>query len=150
MVVPVKVNSLEAYALLDTGSTMLSIMHNFTQVAKLRVLQLKNPVPLQLRMIGSCSMINFRTWACLELGPIIKNDAYMNVVNLNQYDMVLGMPFMHKHSLVLDFRHNILSAQNTMITMIITGQEDLMLTKQQVIYICPSTMVVKQAAPVAH
>jgi predicted aspartyl protease len=49
----VKVNGIEAYALLDTGSTTMSITHDFAHVAKLSMIQLENPVPLQLGTIGS-------------------------------------------------------------------------------------------------
>ena len=100
----VRVNGLEAYVLLDSGSMTISIMHDFAQVVKLKVMQLENPVPLQLGTVGSCSMINFGTWAHLELGTIIENDAYLDVVNIDQYDMIIGILFMHKHGLVLDFK----------------------------------------------
>ena len=49
----VKVNGLEAYALLDSGSTTISITNNFARVAKLSILQLENSVMLQLGTIGS-------------------------------------------------------------------------------------------------
>lgn len=107
MVTLVNTNGLEAYILMGTGSTTLSITHNFTQVAKLRVSQLENPVPLQLGMIGSWLMINFSTQACLELGPIIEDNVYLDVVNLDHYDMVIGTPFICKHSLMLDFKCNV-------------------------------------------
>ena len=100
----VKVNGLEAYVLLDSGSTTMSITHDFARVAKLKVTQLENPVPLQLGMIGSRSMINFGTRAHLELSTITENDAYLDVVNIDRYDMIIGTPFMHKHRLVLDFK----------------------------------------------
>ena len=64
----VKVNSLEAYALLDTGSTAILISHDFARVAKLKVFQLENPIPLQPGMVGSRSMINFGARSCVELG----------------------------------------------------------------------------------
>ena len=79
----VKVNSLKAYALLDSRSMTMLITHNFAQVAKLKVMQLESPVPLQLGMVGSHSMINFGTWAHLELGTIAENDVYLDVVNIN-------------------------------------------------------------------
>ncbi len=60
MVVLVWVNGLDVYTLLDTGSTTMSIMHDFARVAKLTVFQLENLVALQLRTVGSRSMINFR------------------------------------------------------------------------------------------
>ena len=57
----VKVNGLEAYMLLDSGSMTILIMHDFAQVVKLKVMQLENLVPLQLGMVGSCFMINVRS-----------------------------------------------------------------------------------------
>jgi len=79
----VKVNSLEAYALLDTGSMTVLVTYNFAQVAKLKVMQLENPVPLQLGMVGSRSMINFGVWTQLELGLARGDDAYLDVVNID-------------------------------------------------------------------
>jgi hypothetical protein len=55
----VKVNGLETYALLDSGSTTISITHDFTCVAKLNVIQLENPITLELGTVGSQSIINF-------------------------------------------------------------------------------------------
>jgi hypothetical protein len=150
MAVLLKVNGLEAYALLDTGSTTLSVTHDFARVAKLRVLQLENPVPLQLGTIGSRSMINYGTRARLELGPVIENDVYLDVVNLDRYDVILGTPFMRKHGLVLDFSRNALSAQGATITMITTGQEDLMLAKRRVIRVRATTTTVERPARANH
>ena len=79
----VKVNGLEAYALLDSGSTTMSITNDFARVAKLSVLQLENPVTLQLGTIGSRSMINYGTKAQIELGPIKEDDAYLDIVNID-------------------------------------------------------------------
>ena len=97
---------------------------------KLKVTQLENPVPLQLGTVGSHSMINFGTRARLELGTITENDAYLDVVNIDRYDMIIGTPFMRKHGLVLDFKRNILSIQDNIVGTLTMGQEDLMLAKQ--------------------
>jgi hypothetical protein len=75
-------------------------------------------------------MINFGTWACLELRPITENDAYLDVINIDRYNMIIGTPFMCKHSLMLDFKQNVLSIQDKVIITLTTGQEDLMLAKQ--------------------
>ncbi|KAH9964921.1 hypothetical protein BC827DRAFT_1126951 [Russula dissimulans] len=53
MVVHVKVNSLDTYALLNSGCTTVSVTHDFAHVAKLKVTQLENPVTLQLGTVGS-------------------------------------------------------------------------------------------------
>ena len=134
-----KVNGLEAYALLDTGSTTVSVMHNFVWVAKLKVMQLDNPVPLQLGMVGSHSMINFGAQTQLELGPARDDDAYMDVVNIDRYDMIIGMPFMHKHGLVLDFDKDIVSMQGEVVPTLTSGQEDLILAKKQASQVCAPT-----------
>ena len=75
-------------------------------------------------------MINFGTRARLELGTITENDAYLDVVNIDRYDMIIGTPFMRKHGLVLDFKRNILSIQDNIVSTLTMGQEDLMLAKQ--------------------
>ncbi len=127
----IKVNGLEAYALLDSGSTTVSITHDFARVAKLKVTQLDNPVPLQLGTVGSRSMINFGTKTSLELGPVVEDDAYLDVVNIDRYDMIIGTPFMRKHGLVLDFCKDTLSVQGKPIPTLTSGQEDLMLAKKR-------------------
>ncbi|KAI0281506.1 hypothetical protein BC826DRAFT_875195, partial [Russula brevipes] len=70
MAVHVKVNGLDAYTLLDTGCTTVSITPDFARVAKLRVMQLENPVKLQLGTVGSRSVINFGAVSRIELGSI--------------------------------------------------------------------------------
>jgi hypothetical protein len=132
----VKVNGIEAYALLDTGSTTVSITHDFAHVAKLSVIQLENPVPLQLGTVGSRSIINYGARTRLELGPVSEDDAYLDIVNIDRYDMIIGTPFMRKHGLVLDFKLNALSIQGEHIPTLTSGQEDLMLTKKQALRAC--------------
>lgn len=126
----VKVNGLEAYALIDTGSTTASVTHDFARVAKLKVMQLENPVTLQLGTVGSRSMINFGARTRLELGPVREDDAYLDVINIDRYDMIIGTPFMRKHGFVLDFNTNSLRIRGEIVPTLTTGQEDLMLKKR--------------------
>jgi hypothetical protein len=127
----VKVNGLEAYTLLDTGSTTVSVTHDFARVAKLDVMQLENPVTLQLGTVGSRSMINFGARTRIEIGPIAEDDAYVDVVNIDRYDMIIGTPFMRKHGLVLDFARDTLSIRGHEVHTLTSGQEDLMLAKKR-------------------
>ena len=132
MVALVKINGLEAYALLDTGSTTISITHDFARVvAKLKIEQLENPVPLQLGTVGSHSMINFGARTQLKLGPVHEDNIYIDVVNIDRYDMIIGTPFMRQHGLVLDFETNALSIRGEPIPILTSGQEDLMLAKKR-------------------
>jgi Aspartyl protease/Zinc knuckle len=127
----IKVNGLEAYALLDSGSTTVSVTHDFARVAKLDVTQLENPIALQLGTVGSRSVINFGAKASLTLGPIRDDDAYLDVVNIDRYDMIIGTPFMRKHELVMDFGHNTLSYHDQIVPTLSAGQEDLMISRKR-------------------
>jgi len=131
MAVLVQVNSLDAYSLLDTGSMTMSITHDFARVAKLTVFQLENPVALQLGTVGSRSMINFGTRTRVQLGPIKEDDAYLDIVNIDRYDIIISTPFMCKHGFILDFGQNAISVCGQNILPMSSGQEDLMLEKRR-------------------
>ena len=71
-------------------------------------------------------MINYGVKTRLELGPIKDNDAYMDVVNIDRYDMIIGTPFMRKHGMILDFKTNTLSIQGMHVTTLgIDATEDV-------------------------
>jgi hypothetical protein len=127
----IKVNGLEAYALLDSGSTTMSVTHDFARVAKLDIMQLENPITLQLGTVGSRSMINFGSKASLELGAIKDDDAYLDVVNIDCYDMIIGTLFMRKHGLILDFANDTLSHRGRPVSTLSAGQEDLMVSRKR-------------------
>jgi hypothetical protein len=127
----VRLNGLDAYALLDSGSTTVSVTHDFARVAKLNVFQLENPIALQLGTVGSRSMINFGTKARVELGPIAVDDVYLDVVNIDRYDMIIGTPFMRTHAFVLDFGQNTINVRGHIIPPLSSGQEDLMIEKRR-------------------
>jgi hypothetical protein len=112
------------------GSMTTLVTHDFVQVANLKVVQLENPVTLQLRMVGSHSMINFGARTYLELGPVREDNAYLDIINIDQYNMIISTPFMRKHGLVLDFNTNSLRIWGEIVPTLTTGQEDLMLKKQ--------------------
>jgi Retroviral aspartyl protease len=107
----IKVNGLEAYTLPDSGSTIVSITHNFACVAKLNIMQLENPIALQLGMVGSQSVINFGSRTLLELRLIKDDNIYLDMVNIDCYNMIIGTLFIWKHRLMLDFSQNKLHHQ---------------------------------------
>ena len=127
----IKVNNIQAYALLDSGSTAVSITHNFVRVAKLKLVPLAMPVTLQLGTVGSRAMINYSSLARVEFGLIIQ-DVYMDIINIDWYNMIISTLFMREHELVLDFAKNSLLVKGQVILLLIIGQEDLMLAKKQV------------------
>jgi len=49
--------------------------------------------------------------------------------------MIIGTPFMQKHKLVLNFDHDTLSIRGIQLTMMTSGQEDLMLAKKRALQV---------------
>jgi len=93
-------------------------------------MQLENPVTLQLGTVGSQSMINFGAWTRLKLGTIKEDNTYIDIVNLDRYDMIISTPFMRKHGLVLDFDKDLLYVRGKAMETLTAGQEDLLLAKK--------------------
>lgn len=93
-----------ALTLWDSGSTIQGVSHVFTELAKLRVYQLKDAIPLYLGTIGSRSLIKYGTFAETRFGDRLI-ESYWDLVNLDRYDMLIGVPFMLRNGVVLDFEH---------------------------------------------
>lgn len=96
------INGLEAIVLFDSGSTGDSISPEFARVSGVKTFELENPTQLQLGCSGSRSMISHGTQVPLRIGETAV-DVYLDVVNLDRYDVVLGTPFMRRLGVVLDF-----------------------------------------------
>jgi hypothetical protein len=75
-------------------------------------------------------MINYRAQTCIEFSSIIENGTYTNIINIDQYDMIIGIPFMHKHQFILDLGEDTLSMGGHTTPLLTSGQEDLMLAKK--------------------
>ncbi|KAI0045606.1 hypothetical protein FA95DRAFT_1463245, partial [Auriscalpium vulgare] len=98
----VEVNGVKAYALFDTGSTTVSVTPDFARVSRIPLTALDNLVTLQLGCVGSRSKINFGASVRISVGPV--NDLqYVDVVNIDRYDMIVGTPFMYRFGVCLDF-----------------------------------------------
>lgn len=88
------------------------MLPEFVHATKIKPIKLENPVGLQLVLIGSQGRINFRVNAPVEVGPGFRNH-YFDIVNIEKYDVIIGSPYMHKHGLVLDFKHNCVQIGDT-------------------------------------
>ena len=105
MVIHGSVNGLVGTILLDSGSSINAISPAFGGVAGVTAHTLEHPVGLQLGCVGSRSKINFGAQVELAVGNT-RFPVYLDVVNLDHYDMVLGIPFMRTRDVVLDFGRN--------------------------------------------
>ncbi|KAK0479000.1 hypothetical protein EDD18DRAFT_1364444 [Armillaria luteobubalina] len=107
-----QVNGILALTLWDSGSTSMAMSPHFADVSKALVFNLVDPVTLQLGMVGSRSKINFGMIADMELVGLTINE-YINVVNIDRYDLLIGTPFMHQHNVMLDFEQNCIHINGT-------------------------------------
>lgn len=98
----VKINGLEALVLLDTGSTLNAISPDFARMSKAKVFELSNPLVLQLGCVGSRSKSNFGVETQLTIESQT-HDLYFDVVNIDHYDVILGIPFLDLTQAVIDF-----------------------------------------------
>ncbi|KAH9832163.1 uncharacterized protein C8Q71DRAFT_714326 [Rhodofomes roseus] len=99
----VEVNGIKAYTLFDTGCTTDAISPELAYLAKADRVDLKEQINLQLGTKGSRTTINYGALPRIRIGPI-DGVNYMDVVDIDRYDVVLGTTFCNEHNVVLDFR----------------------------------------------
>ena len=99
----VELNGVKGLALLDSGSSIDCVSPDFARVAELQSKPLSKPIGLQLGCVGSRSTINFGTRCDLAIAGK-KENMYLDVVNVDHYDLVLGVPFLQQFGVNLDFK----------------------------------------------
>ena len=102
VVIKVTINGHPARALLDSGSLgdfMLSTLADQLGVERVR---LDLPVSLQLAVQGSRSKVNAVATVQLKYQDIDERRTF-DIINLNNYDLILGTPWMFQHQLCLGF-----------------------------------------------
>ncbi|KAI0069338.1 hypothetical protein K474DRAFT_1559807, partial [Panus rudis PR-1116 ss-1] len=96
----VEINGIKAFTLFDSGSTFDSLSPALAKVAGLEEIELEDPVTLQMAVKGSTSKVNYGTYARCRIGPI-DTKHYFDISNIDHYQCILGMPFMHTHNVML-------------------------------------------------
>ncbi len=102
IVVKIEINGHPVRALLDSGS--LGDFISSTLVDQLSVAKetLTSPLSLQLAVQGSRSKVNSRATVKLKYQDINETRTF-DVINLNNYDVILGTPWMYQHKVCLGF-----------------------------------------------
>jgi hypothetical protein len=98
----IKVAGHRAHVMLDTGCTTDMVSPDFLAVIGQVPFELDHPVGLQMATRGSRTRINYGYRANIQIGQITAQH-YVDVANIDQYDIILGAGFLRKHHAVLDF-----------------------------------------------
>ena len=123
----VEINGMEAFTLFDSGSSTDAMSPDFAQVSDTRIHTLDKPVPLQLGTVGSRASINYGVRTPVEFGDKKEDKYYLDVVNIDRYDAILGAPFMRKFGIRLDFESNSIIVGDTTIRALLPEEEATLL-----------------------
>ena len=123
----VEINGMEAFTLFDSGSSADVISPDFARVSETRIHTLDKPVPLQLGTVGSRASINYGVRTSIEFGSRKEERYYLDVVNIDRYDAILGAPFMRKFGVRLDFESNVIIIGDMMIRALLPEEEATLL-----------------------
>ena len=102
VVITTKINRQPAHALLDSGSLGDFMSSTVADQLKVKKDKLTSPLGLQLAVQGSCSKINSGTKVNLEYQNI-KEERYFDIINLSNYDFILGTPWLYQDQVSLGF-----------------------------------------------
>ena len=102
IVVKVTVNNHPARALLDSGSLGDFMSSTLADQLQVKRITLDSPLALQLAVQGSRSKVNTRASVQLQYQNIDEARTF-DVINLNNYDLILGTPWMHQHQVCIGF-----------------------------------------------
>ena len=98
--VTVRINNKPVRALLDTGSMADFVSTTIVDQLGLTKEVLAKPLPVQLAVHGSRSKINCSVTVDFEYQEINCKRRF-DVVNLDNYDMILGTPFLFQHKVAI-------------------------------------------------
>ena len=101
LVIHVMINGHRARALVDSGSLGDFMSSTLAEQLKLKKKQLTTPLPVQLAVQGSRSKVNFGMAMKFEYQRI-SCDRYFDIINLSNYDLILGTPFLYQHRVTMD------------------------------------------------
>src|SRR6202453_2196281 len=97
-----QIDGVKARVLIDTGCTTDMISLDVLGALDKLLFELSEPVGLQLATKDSKTKINYGYSTHTKLGGFeVKH--YLDVANLDKYDVILGTPFLHKYTVAIVF-----------------------------------------------
>ena len=98
----IKIDGHPARALVDSGSLGDFMSTNLADQLNVKREELEAPLGLQLAVQGSRSKINFRARSRFQYQGI-DEERQFDIINLSNYDLILGTPWMYQHQVCLGF-----------------------------------------------
>ncbi|KAI0072453.1 hypothetical protein K474DRAFT_1726985, partial [Panus rudis PR-1116 ss-1] len=100
VVIVVHINGHPTRALLDSGSLADFMSAKLAHQLGIKTFELVKPLPVHLAVQGSHAKINMGCKASIRYQGISK-DRYFDIVNLLNYDLILGTPFLFQHQITV-------------------------------------------------
>ena len=97
----IDIQGVKAYTLFDTGALLDVMSPEFARIAGVAVQSFSKPVPVQLGAKGSRSTLNggarvdLRVGAAGGSGDRVFKNHYVDIMNIDRYDLILGTPFFY-------------------------------------------------------
>ena len=95
-----KLNGVPVRVLFDSGSLGDFVSTTISDQLKLKPVDLRTPISLHLMVQGSRSKINIGAKAQIEYQEV-NETCYFDVINLSNYNVILGTPFMFQHQVTI-------------------------------------------------
>src|SRR6201999_2512454 len=103
----IDINGVKAFTLFDSGCTLDAVSPDLVKVARLDPIKLDKQLGLQLGTRGSRARINYGVTAPLKY-HMVSAKPYMDVVNIDMYDAVIGCSLMRQLKISLDFDKDVI------------------------------------------
>lgn len=100
----VTIDNKRAYALFDSGSTADIVAPDFARIMQLSTFELTKLVPIRLGCVGSSSSIRSGANATIQIGGRTAKNVYLDIANVDRYDLILGNTFMYDMNIILDIQ----------------------------------------------
>src|SRR5258708_18702517 len=107
----VNIGGVDAFILFDSGAKTDALSPDFVRACHIPLLELPNPLVLQMGTKGSHSCVYYGTNINVIIHRV-KDSHYFDIVNIDRYDTVLGAPWLNMCGLILDFSNHTIQTTN--------------------------------------
>jgi hypothetical protein len=130
MVARIQINGLTAIAMMDSGSTADAISPEFARVSNAKVYALTEQIPIRLGCRGSKSRITYGTDCTVKYGTVDEK-YYLDIVNIDRYDAIIGIGFMRRFGIKLDPASNQIWIRDKPFPALSEGEERTEIARRQ-------------------